>query len=194
MCETTRATLDRTGRRGLLPGMNPMKTLVRLAAVGLLLAAPTLASAQQDAAPAKIGFVSLERIIRESSAAKAAQDRIQQEFSRRDKDLQDTAARLKQLSEKLERDAPVVAEGERLRRQRELADLDREFQRKQREFREDINQRRNEELATVIERANRVIRQIAEQEKYDLIFQDAVHVSPRIDMTEKVLRALNQAK
>ncbi|MFM1991796.1 MAG: hypothetical protein RJA99_4753 [Pseudomonadota bacterium] len=171
-----------------------MKTLARLATAAALLASPTLALAQQDATPAKIGYVSLERIIRESSAAKSAQERIQQEFSRRDKDLQDTAARLKQMSEKLERDAPVVAEGERLRRQRELADLDREFQRKQREFREDINQRRNEELATVIERANRVIRQIAEQEKYDLIFQDAVHVSPRIDMTEKVLRALNQAK
>jgi outer membrane protein len=173
--------------------MDPMKTLVRLAAALALVAASGNATAQQELS-AKIGYVSLERIIRESTAAKSAQERIQQEFSRRDKELQEMAARLKQASEKLDRDAPVVAEGERLRRQRELADLDREFQRKQREFREDINQRRNEELATVIERANRVIRQIAEQEKYDLIFQDAVHVSPRIDMTEKVLRALNAAK
>ena len=156
-----------------------------------LLMCPVMA---QEAIPAKIGYVSLERIIRDSAAAKAAQDRIQQEFSRRDKDIQDTAARLRQLSERLERESSTLADSERLRRQREIADLDREFQRKQREFREDINQRRNEELATVIERANRVIRQIAEQEKYDLIFQDAVHVSPRIDMTEKVLRALNQSK
>ncbi len=166
--------------------------LARLVAAGALSAAAALAVAQ-EAAP-KIGYVSLERIIRESAAAKSAQDRIQQEFSRRDKELQELAARLKQMSEKLERDAPVVAEGERLRRQREIADLDREFQRKQREFREDINQRRNEELATVIDRANRVIRQIAEQERYDMIIQEAVHVSPRIDMTEKVLRALNAAK
>jgi outer membrane protein len=166
--------------------------LARLVAAGALCAASALAVAQD--APPKIGYVSLERIIRESTAAKSAQERIQQEFSRRDKDLQDLAARLKQMSEKLERDAPVTAEGERLRRQRELADLDREFQRKQREFREDINQRRNEELATVIDRANRVIRQIAEQERYDMIIQDAVHVSPRIDMTEKVLRQLNAAK
>jgi outer membrane protein len=171
-----------------------MNKLVRLAAAGVLAAATTVSVAQQQDAPIKIGYVSLERIIRESSAAKSAQDRIQQEFSRRDKDLQEMAARLKQTSEKLERDATVIAEGERMRRQRELADLDREFQRKQREFREDINQRRNEELATVIERANRVIRQIAEQERYDVIFQDAVHVSPRIDVTEKVLRALNSAK
>ena len=168
-----------------------MIKLVRLVAacVALAAAAPVLA---QDAL--KVGFVSLERIMRESTAAKSAQERIQQEFSRRDKELQDLAARLKQMSEKLERDAPVTAEGERLRRQRELADLDREFQRKQREFREDINQRRNEELATVIERANRVIRQIAEQERYDMIIQEAVHVSPRIDMTEKVLRQLNASK
>ncbi len=172
--------------------MTPLVRLARLAAAGALSAASVLAVAQD--APAKIGYVSLERIIRESTAAKSAQERIQQEFSRRDKELQDLSARLKQASERLERDAPVLAEGERLRRQRELADLDREFQRKQREFREDVNQRRNEELATVIDRANRVIRQIAEQERYDVIIQDAVHVSPRIDMTEKVLRALNAAK
>lgn len=166
--------------------------LARLVAAGALCAASAFAVAQD--APPKVGYVSLERIIRESTAAKSAQERIQQEFSRRDKELQDLAARLKQMSEKLERDAPVTAEGERLRRQRELADLDREFQRKQREFREDINQRRNEELATVIDRANRVIRQIAEQERYDMIIQEAVHVSPRIDMTEKVLRQLNASK
>lgn len=172
--------------------MIPSARLARLLAACAIGAASTLAAAQE--APAKIGYVSLERIIRESTAAKSAQERIQQEFSRRDKELQELSARLKQASEKLERDAPVLGESERLRRQRELADLDREFQRKQREFREDVNQRRNEELATVIERANRVIRQIAEQERYDVIIQDAVHVSPRIDMTEKVLRALNAAK
>jgi outer membrane protein len=172
--------------------MTSSARLARLAAACVIGTASTLAVAQE--APTKIGYVSLERIIRESTAAKSAQERIQQEFSRRDKELQDLSARLKQASEKLERDAPVLGESERLRRQRELADLDREFQRKQREFREDVNQRRNEELATVIERANRVIRQIAEQERYDVIIQDAVHVSPRIDMTEKVLRALNAAK
>jgi len=172
--------------------MTSSARLARLAAACVILAAPMLAAAQE--ASAKIGFVSLERIIRESTAAKSAQERIQQEFSRRDKELQELSARLKQASERLERDAPVLGESERLLSQRELADLDKEFQRKQREFREDVNQRRNEELATVIERANRVIRQIAEQERYDVIIQDAVHVSPRIDMTEKVLRALNAAK
>ncbi|NCV26257.1 MAG: OmpH family outer membrane protein, partial [Betaproteobacteria bacterium] len=92
------------------------------------------------------------------------------------------------------RDASVMAESERARRQREVADLDKEFQRRQREFREDLNQRRNEELSQVVERVNRVIRQIAEQEKFDLVLQEAVYFSPRIDLTDKVLRALSGAK
>jgi outer membrane protein len=168
-----------------------MTKLLRIAVAGvaLVLAGPALA---QDAL--RVGVVNLERILRESSSAKAAQAKLEQEFSRRDKELQETAARLRQLSEKLERDGPVLADGDRGRRQREIADLEREFQRRQREFREDLNQRRNEELASVLERANRIIKQLAEQEKYDLILQEAVFASPRIDMTEKVLRALNAAK
>ncbi len=87
-----------------------------------------------------------------------------------------------------------MTETDRVRRQRELAELDREFQRKQREFREDFNQRRNEELQSIIERTNRIIRQMAEQDKYDLIVQEAVYFNPRIDITEKVLRALEQRR
>jgi outer membrane protein len=86
-----------------------------------------------------------------------------------------------------------MPESERSKRQREAAELERDLQRRQREFREDLNQRRNEELATVIERANRAIRQIAEAEKYDIIFQEAVYASPKIDITEKVIRSLNSA-
>ena len=154
--------------------------------------ATSVASLAQEAP--RIGFVNTERILRESNAAKAAQQKLEQEFSRRDKELQETAARLRQSNERLDRDVSVLTDSDRSRRQREIADLDKEFQRKQREFREDLNQRRNEELASVIERANRVIKQIAEQEKYDLILQEAVYAAPRIDLTEKVLRALNGAK
>lgn len=162
-----------------------------VAAAVVALAGPAIA---QDAA-LRIGVVNSERILRESIAAKAAQQRLEQEFSRRDKELQETAARIKQLGERLERDLSVLSDTDRGRRQREIAELDREFQRRQREFREDLNQRRNEELASVIERANRVIRQIAEQEKFDLILQgqETVFASPRLDMTDKVLRALNAA-
>jgi len=101
------------------------------------------------------------------------------------------ASKLKGMSDKLDKDSAVLADSDRNRRQRELSDLDRDFQRKQREFREDLNQRRNEELAQVLERANRVIRSIAEQRKYDLIVQEAVYVNPRIDITDEVLKALN---
>lgn len=138
----------------------------------------------------RIGYVNTERILRDATPAKAAQQKLEQEFSKRDKELQDMAARLKATSEKLERDGAVMAEAERGRRQREFTEVEKEFQRKQREFREDLNQRRNEELAQVVEKANKVIRQIAEQEKYDLVLQEAVFASPRIDITDKVLRAL----
>jgi outer membrane protein len=172
-------------------GRYSMIKVVRLLAAGAMMAA-TVASVAQDVP--RIGFVNTERILRESNAAKAAQQKLEQEFSRRDKELQETAGRIKQMGERLDRDVSVLSDTDRSRRQREIADQDKEFQRKQREFREDLNQRRNEELASVIERANRVIKQIAEQEKYDVILQEAVYASPRIDVTEKVLRALNGAK
>ena len=145
----------------------------------------------QDAS--KIGFVSLDRILRDSVPAKAAQSKLEGEFSKRQKDLQDTGSRLKAAADKFDKDSPVLSDSERTRRQRELADMDKDFQRRQREFNEDINQRKNEELAGVVDRANRVIRQIADAEKYDIVFQDAVFVNPRIDITEKVLKQLNAA-
>jgi outer membrane protein len=154
--------------------------------------ASALMLANASAQDMKIGFVSTERVFREAVPAKQATAKIEQEFSKRDKDLQEVAARLKGMSDKLDKEGPVLSESERGRRQRELSDLDKDFQRKQREFREDLNQRRNEELATVLERTNRVIKQIAEAEKYDIVFQEAVYISPRIDITDKVLKALNK--
>lgn len=157
-----------------------------LAATTLFLAAgPALAL------DPKMGFVSTDRVLRDSAPAKAAQKKLELEFAPKEKELQEMVSRLRGLSEKLERDAPTMAESERARRQREIADMERDLQRRQREFREDLNQRRNEELSAVVERANRAIRQIAEAEKYDIIFQEAVFASPRIDITEKVIRALN---
>jgi outer membrane protein len=155
-----------------------------------LLGGASIAHAQTQ--EAKIGFVNTERIFREANPAKTAQVKIDQEFSKREKELQELSARLKVISEKLDKDAAVIGEPDRVRRQRELTDLDKEFQRKQREFREDLNQRKNEELATVLERTTRVIKQIAEAEKYDIVFQEAVYASPRIDITDKVLKALNK--
>lgn len=164
---------------------------VRLLCLTGLACALSVSSAQESV---RIGFVNTDRILRESSIAKAAQQKLEQEFSRREKELQEAAARVKAAGERLERDAAVMTDAERTRRQREAADLDRDFQRRQREFREDLSQRRNEELAAVIERANRVVRQMAEQEKIDLILQEAVYASPRIDLTDKVIRILNTTR
>ena len=165
-----------------------MKSLVvKFAAAAALMAACALGQAQD----LRIGYVSGERVLRDSMPAKAAQAKLEAEFSKREKDLSDTAARLKATSDKLEKDAPTLAEAERSRRQRDLVEQDREFQRRRREFQEDLNQRKNEELGAVIQRANAAIKQIFDAEKYDLIIQDATFVSPRIDITDKVIKALN---
>jgi outer membrane protein len=161
-----------------------LKTLVGLS-LAVLLAAPALA---------KVGFVNTERVLRESPPAVAAQKKLEAEFAKREKELSDIASRMRGMTEKLERDNPVMAESERIKRQREITDMERDLQRRQREFREDLNQRRNEELAGVVEMANRAIRQIAEAEKFDIIFQEAVYASPRIDITDKVIKALNDAR
>lgn len=160
---------------------------VKLTAAAALVALPALGLAQE----LRIGYVSGERVLRESVPAKAAQAKLEAEFSKREKDIAEIAARLKATSEKLEKDAPTLSEAERGRRQRDLVEQDRDFQRKRREFQEDLNQRKNEELGGVVERANKAIKQIFDSEKYDLILQDATFVSPRVDITEKVIKALN---
>ncbi len=158
------------------------------------LAATLIAAAPAFAQELKIGVVNPERLLRESTPARAASQKLEAEFSKRAKEVEDMGVRLKGMAERFEKDSPVMTETDRTRRQRELAELDREFQRKQRELREDLNQRRNEEMQGLVERSNRIIRQIAEQEKYDLIVQEAVYFNPRIDITERVLRALNTAR
>lgn len=170
-----------------------MKTLsMKTMLAGALLASAMVGAHAQEL---KIGYVNGERVLRESAPAKAAQAKLETEFSKRDKELADTAARLKAAADKLEKDAPTLAETERSRRQRELVEQDRELQRKRREFQEDLNQRKNEELSAVVDRSNRAIKQIFDAEKYDLILQDpVVFAGPRVDITEKVIKALNAAK
>ncbi len=166
-----------------------MKTIALqgLTAAALLITAVAPATAQE----LKIGYVNSERVMRESNPAKAAQAKLQAEFSKREKELDDSAVKLKSAADKLEKDAVTLSEAERNRRQRELVESDRDLQRKRREFQEDLNQRRNEELAGVIERANRVIRQIYESEKYDLVLQEVIFAGARVDITEKVIKVLN---
>lgn len=160
----------------------------------VMAAALAVMSLSVSAQSLRIGYVNLERILRDSTSAKAAQTKLEKEFASREKEIQNLAAQLKSASEKFEREAPTLAEGQRTTRQRQLIDQDREFQRKQREFQEDLNLRKNEELQGVLERANRVIRQIAEADKYDLIVQEAVYINPKHDITDKVITGLNNAK
>jgi outer membrane protein len=142
----------------------------------------------------KIGFINTDRIFRDANSAKTAQAKLEQEFQRREKDLNDQGAQIKAAADKLEKEAPTLAEAQRNSRQKQLTDQDREFQRKRREFQEDLNVRKNEELQIVLERANKVVKQVAETEKYDFVLQEAVYVNPKHDITEKVLKVLNATK
>jgi outer membrane protein len=175
-----------------------MRKIVVASVLAAALAAAALPLAAQQPPPppltGKLGFVNTERILRDAQPAQRAQKKIEAEFQKRDQELAKIAEQLKRMQDDLDRNSVTMGEAQRRNREREFADLNRDFQRKQREFREDLNQRRNEELAQVVELANRVIRQIAEQEKFDIIFQDAVFASPRIDITDKVIKALDSGK
>jgi len=172
-----------------------MNVLRSLALAASLASAAALAQDKGATAPTgKFGFVNTERILRDAVPAQRAQKKIEAEFQKRDQELAKIAEQLKRMQDDLDKNSVTMGETQRRNREREFADVNREFQRKQREFREDLNQRRNEELAQVVEMANRVIRQIAEQEKFDIIFQDAVFASPRIDITDKVIKALDSGK
>lgn len=161
-----------------------------LVAVSCMLLTPN-ADAQADG---KIGFVNLDRIMRDAVPAQRAQKKIEVEFAKRDAELNKIAEQLKKQQDALEKNSVTMSETDRRNRERDFNDTNREFQRKQREFREDLNQRRNEELQVVLERANRVVKGIAEAEKFDIIFQDAVWASPRIDITDKVIKALDDSR
>ena len=163
----------------------------RLFLNALAASALMFAACQAQAQEIKIGYVNSDRVLREANPAKAAQAKLEAEFSKRDKEMGDIAAKLKSAGEKFDKEAPTLSEADRTKRQRDLVDQDREFQRKRREFQEDLTQRKNEELSAVVERANKVIKQIYESEKYDLILQEAVFAGPKIDITDKVVKALN---
>ena len=157
----------------------------------LVAAAMSLPAFAQDF---KIGFINTDRIFRDANSAKAAQAKLEQEFSRREKELNDLGIQIKAAADKLDKDAPTLSESQKTARQKQIVDQDRDFQRKRREFQEDLSARKNEELQQVLERANKVVKQVAEAEKYDLVLQEVVYINPKHDMTEKVLKALNATK
>lgn len=163
-----------------------MKTRIR----PLLIAAALLGAATPAWAQYKVGIVNIDRIIREAPAAVAAQKKLQQEFAPRERELATLTERLKQAQDNFTKNAPTLAEGMRQTREREMLELSRDLQRKQQAFQEDVTQRRNEALSALLEQANRAVRQMAQAEKFDVIFQEAVYWSPAVDMTERVMKAL----
>jgi outer membrane protein len=168
-----------------------MKTFLRQTAAVLLLGYAAITVQAQEV---RIGFINTDRIFKEANTAKQAQAKLEQEFSKREKDLNDSGNSLKTAVEKFEREAPTLSESQRVSRQKQLGEQDRDFQRKRREFQEELNARKNEEFQLVLERANRVIKQVAEAEKYDLVLQEAVYINPKHDITDKVLKVINSAK
>ena len=167
-----------------------LRALTAAAALGLGALGLTV-PAGPALAQGKIGVVQIERIVRDSQPALRAQKKLEAEFSKREAELAKVADQLKRTQDELEKDSVTMPEAQRRNKERDFNEMNREFQRKQREYREDVNQRRNEELGQVIELANRIIRQIAESEKYDIIFQEAAYANPRIDITDKVIKALD---
>lgn len=156
-----------------------------------LLFALALPAAAQTA-DLKLGFVNTERIFRDSQQALKAQKKLEKEFQGREQDIQKMIKQARDLQTYLEKEGVTLPEGEKTKKQRDLANLSRDIQHAQREFREDLNQRRNEEFAAVQERARKTIQDIAEKEKFDLIVENVVYFSPRMDITEKVLKALDR--
>lgn len=152
------------------------------------------AGARAAEADIKIGFVNGQRVINESPQAARAKKKLEKEFEKRDQELQKLGKQLQSLQEGLDKNAVTMSEADRRNKEREFNDLNREFQRRQREFREDLNLRQNEEMSAIYERVNKVIKQVAESEKYDLILQEAVVVSNRIDLTDKVIKALQETR
>jgi outer membrane protein len=151
----------------------------------------SLLSVAVQAQDFRVGFVNTDRIFREANMAKSAQAKLEAEFSKRERDLVAQGETLRVATEKFEKEAPTQSEAQRNTRQRALVEQDRDFQRKRREFQEDLNNRKNEELQGVLERANRIVKQVAEAEKYDVILQEAVYFNPKHDITDRVIKALD---
>ena len=166
--------------------------LAVLLALGVASAAQAQAPAPSPAYSARIGWVSSERLFTESQLARKADARIEEEFSKRQKAMQDQIGQFKSLSEKFDADNAKLSEIERTRRTRELVDMEKDLQRKQREFREDLAQRKNEERANISQKAHKVIQQIAREENLDVVLTDAVWFNPRIDITDKILKQLDK--
>jgi outer membrane protein len=167
-----------------------MKRILKISVSVLIFFAATISHANDF----RIGVVDTERILRESAPAVQAEKKIEKEFELRDLEMKKISRQAKEIQAYFDKEGMTLMDAEHRSKERELANLNVTLQRMQREFREDLNLRKNEELALVLARANKAIKAIAESEKYDLVLQEAVYRNPKIDITDKVLQYLSSEK
>ena len=158
-----------------------------LSVVAIMLSAVAMPSAHAE----KIGFVNTERLLREAPLSVKAQKKLEKEFSPREQELQKMAKQARDIQVQLDKDGVTMSDSERKAKERDLAGLNRELQRQGREFREELNQRRNQELGDIQEKARKAILEIAKAEKFDLIVEQAVYFNPKIDITDRVMKSLS---
>jgi len=168
-----------------------MTSFVRSFSCSLALLGGLAAAFPLQAQEFKAGFVNIDRIFRDTDTAKAAQAKLEKEFSKREQDLVKQGEALQAATAKFEREAPTLSESQRATRQRQLTDQSRDFERKRVDFQEDLSARKNEELSQLLERANVMVKQVAETENYDVVLQEAVYINPKHDITDKVIKAMN---
>lgn len=145
-----------------------------------------------SAADFKVGVVSPARILSESAPAVAAQNKLKSYFKTREEELNRDIRDFRSRAQKFEKDSPVMTDTERMKQRNSLAESERDIARRQRALVEERNQRANEESQIILQRANRIIQDIAKKQKFDLILQDAIWASPRADITEQVMKELNK--
>lgn len=167
-----------------------MKKIAYLLTLALFGATFTSTAAAQDV---NVVFVNSARIVEQAPQAKAAQEKIEKEFSSRKDEIIAAQKKLKAAQEKLERDAAVMSEAERRKLERDVVTQQRELQRSQEAFREDLNLRRNEEFAKLQREAAKAISSIATEKGYDLVLEaGVVYASDRADITNAVIERLRK--
>jgi outer membrane protein len=158
-----------------------------------VLAASLAMMAVNASAEIKVGYVQAERIMKESPQMVESSKKLEKEFSSRSAELQRMAKQINDQEASMNNDTSTMSEGDRRNKEQNLSTLKIDFQRKQRELNEDVNLRKNEELSGLQDRINKAITSISETEGYDLvIYSGAAYVGKRVDITDKVLKALGK--
>ena len=145
------------------------------------------------AADLKIGYVQVDKLLQEAPQTAESGKKLEKEFSPRSQELDRLQKQIRELEAALDKDRLTSTDAERRNRERDASNLKLEFQRKQRELREDINLRKNEELAVLQDRINKAVTTVAESESFDLVVYGGVaYASKKIDITDKVLKLLGK--